>query len=59
MNATGPNAWVADPVADVLRNRWSDDVDVSYCEQRRREYDSVYDVSRIEVELGFVADRLP
>ena len=59
MNTTGPKAWVADPVADVLRNWWGDDVDVSYYEQPGREYDSVYDVSRIKAELGFVAGRLP
>ena len=59
MNTTCPKAWVADPVADVLRNWWGDDVDASYFEQPGREYDSVYDVSRIKSELGFVAERLP
>jgi len=59
MNAAGPKAWVADPVADILRHWWGDDVDVSYFDQPGHEYDSVYEVGRIEAELGFVADRLP
>lgn len=59
MNATGPKAWVADPVADVLRAWWGDDVDVSHFEQPGHDYDSVFDVRRIEETLGFVAERLP
>jgi len=59
MNATGPKAWVADPVADVLRSWWGDEVDVSYFEQPGHEYDSVYRVDRIRQELGFVAARTP
>ena len=59
MNATGPKAWVADPVADILRNWWGDDVDVSHFEQAGHEYDAVYDVHAIREELGFVAQRLP
>jgi len=59
MNAAGPKAWVADPVADVLRGWWGDGVDVSHFEQAGHEYDSAYDVSRIRQELGFVAERLP
>lgn len=59
MNASGPKAWVADPVVDILRNWWGDDVDLSHFEQPGHEYDSVYDVSRIKDELNFVAERLP
>jgi UDP-glucose 4-epimerase len=59
MNATGPKAWAADPVADILRNWWGDDVDLSYFERPGHEYDSVYDVTRIKTKLGFVAERLP
>ncbi len=59
LNATAPKAWVADPVADVLRGWWGDSVDVSYFEQPDHAYDAVYDVSRIEKELGFVAAVLP
>ena len=59
MNAAGPKAWVADPVADILRNWWGDDVDVSYLEQPGHECDSVYDVTQIREEIGFVAERLP
>ena len=59
MNAAGPKAWVKDPVADVLRNWWGDDVDLATFESREHQFDSVYDVRRIEQELGFVADILP
>ena len=59
MNATGPKAWVADPVADVLRAWWRDDVDVSHFEQPGHAYDSVFDVRQIEETLGFVAEHLP
>jgi UDP-glucose 4-epimerase len=59
MNAAPPKAWVADPVATILRNWWGSEVDVSYWEQAGHEYDSVYDVRLIERELGFVAERLP
>ncbi len=59
MNATGPIAWVADPVADILRNWWGNDVDLAYFEQPGHAYDAVYDVHRIKEELGFVAKVLP
>lgn len=59
MNAAGPKAWVADPVADVLRAWWGDDVDVSHFEQPGHQYDSVFDVRQIEEALGFVAEHLP
>jgi len=59
LNATAPRAWVADPVADVLRGWWGDSVDVSNFEQPGHAYEAVYDVRRIEEELGFVAAVLP
>jgi nucleoside-diphosphate-sugar epimerase len=59
LNAAAPKAWVADPVADVLDAWWGDDVDTSYFRKPGREYDSVYRVSRIEEEIGFVAQILP
>ncbi|MEI8196727.1 MAG: NAD(P)-dependent oxidoreductase [Phycisphaerae bacterium] len=59
MNATGPQAWVADPVADILSSWWGKDVDLSPLRRPGHEYDSVYDVQRIKQELGFVAQRLP
>ena len=59
MNAAGPKAWAADPVAEILRNWWGTDVDLSYFERSGHEYDSVYNVRLIEQELGFVAERLP
>jgi nucleoside-diphosphate-sugar epimerase len=59
MNTCPPQAWVADPVADILRNWWGDDVDVSYFQQPGHKYDAVFDPSRIHQELGFVASVLP
>jgi len=59
MNAAGPKAWVKDSVADILGNWWRDDVDLSYFESESHQFDSVYDVSRIEHEFGFVAEYLP
>jgi UDP-glucose 4-epimerase len=59
MNAAGPKAWVGDPVAEVLEAWWGGDVDLSCFQEPGREYDSVYDVSRIEKEIGFTARKLP
>ena len=59
MNAAGPRAWVADPVADILENWWGDSVDVSHFRQAGQTFDSVYTVDRIRDELGFVAEILP
>lgn len=59
LNATAPKAWVADPVAAILKNWWGDAVDVGYFENSQRQFASVYTVERIEAELGFVAERLP
>ncbi len=57
MNAAGPKAWAAVPVAEILTNWWGSDVDVSFFEQPGHEQDSVFDVSHIRTELGFVAQR--
>ena len=59
LNTTGPRAWVAAPTADVLRGWWGGEVDLGWYEQPGHEWDSAYDVRRIERELGFVARRLP
>ena len=58
MNACAPRAWAADPVADILRNWWGDDVDLSHFEQAGHEFDAVYEVARIGSKLGFVASAL-
>jgi len=59
MNAVNQKAWTAVPVAEVLRSWWGDDVDLSHFEQPGHEYDSVYEASRIQAELGFVAEVTP
>ncbi len=59
MNAVGPRAWVADPVADVLRSWWGADVDLSHYECPGHEYDSIFDPRRIKTEIGFEAKVLP
>jgi len=56
MNATAPKAWALDPVADILRNWWGSDVDLSHFEQAGHEYDAVYAVDRIKAELDFVGE---
>ena len=59
LNAAGPKAWVKDPVAEILRNWWADDVDLSHFESLDHQYDSVYDVRQIKQVLGFEAQHLP
>jgi nucleoside-diphosphate-sugar epimerase len=59
MNAAGPKAWVAVPVAEILRNWWGNDVGLSHFEKDEHAYDSIFDVSRIKTEIGFVAKRIP
>ncbi len=59
LNATAPEAWVADPVADVLRGWWGDSVDLSYFQQPGNAYAAVYDVRGVETSLGFVATVFP
>lgn len=59
MNAAGPKVWATAPTAEILRNWWGSDVDVSPFERPGHEFDSVYDVSRIREEIGFVAEDLP
>ena len=55
LNAAGPTAWAQDPVADILRNWWGDEVDLSCFETAAGRFASVYDVGGIERALGFVA----
>ena len=59
MNAAGPKAWTSVPVVEILRNWWGDDVDLSHFEQPGHEYNSVYEVSRIKREIGFIASHPP
>jgi nucleoside-diphosphate-sugar epimerase len=59
LNAAGPKAWVAVPVAEILRNWWGNDVDLSHFEKDENSCDSIFDVSRIRAEIGFVAKRIP
>ena len=59
LNTTGPRAWVAAPMAEVLRGWWGDTVDLSWYEQPGHQWDSAYDVRRIKEELGFVARHGP
>ena len=59
LNAAGPRAWAADPVADILRNWWGHDLDLSHFERPGCEYASVYDVNGIRRKLGFTAEHVP
>ena len=56
MNAAGKKAWTAVPVRKILENWWGDDVDLSFYNKSENEYASVFDVSRIEKELGFISE---
>lgn len=56
MNATPPWSWTADPVADVLRSWWGDEVDLSYYQQPGNEFASLYDSREVERQLGFRAE---
>lgn len=55
LNATAARAWVSAPTAEILRNWWGNEVDLSYFEQPGHEYASAYDVSAIARELDFTA----
>jgi UDP-glucose 4-epimerase len=59
MNTAGPKVWASAPTAEILRNWYGDEVDVSYFEQPGNEYKGVYDVSTVKQELGFEAQLLP
>ena len=56
MNAAPRQAWSAVDVAELLRSWYGDTLDVSFYERPGQERASVYDVRRIERELGFRAD---
>ena len=56
MNAAGKRSWTAVPVTDILKNWWGSDVDLSWYDESGHEYDSVFDVNRIENELGFISE---
>lgn len=57
LNAVGSQACVAVPVPELIR-RWygsfAEELDFSHYERPGHERDPVYDISRIEEELGFV-----
>lgn len=60
MNATGAQACVTAPVPVILRSWYgadADKMDFSHYERPDHEYDPVYDITRIQAELGFVPER--
>ena len=57
--AAGPKVWASVPTAEILRNWWGNDIDLSHFDRPGHKHDSVYDVRRIAAELGFVAQCLP
>ncbi len=54
-NVAAQKAWVAVPVKDILKSWWGNEIDLSYYDNPEHEYNSVFDVSEIKKELGFVA----
>ena len=59
LNAAGPNVWANAPTGEILRHWWGDEVDLSYFDEPGNAFASVFDVRKIERELGFVAVDLP
>lgn len=59
LNASAQRAWVNAPVADILRSWYGKEVDVSYFEQSGHEYDSLFNVGKLEKEIGFKAQNGP
>jgi len=59
LNATGPNVWSTTPTAEILRQWWGNDVDLSYFDKPGNAFASVFDARKIQSELGFVAEDLP
>lgn len=60
MNAVGTQACVADAIPQIFRAWYGADVDgldLSHYERPGHERDSVFDITRIEKELGFVPER--
>jgi len=54
--AVPPKVWATVPTAELLRNWWGDEVDLSHFQKPGCEFDSIFDVSRIQQEIGFVAE---
>lgn len=60
LNATAPQACVAVPIQELLRSWYGDslgELDLSHYQRPGHERDALYDVSGVERELGFVAQR--
>jgi UDP-glucose 4-epimerase len=62
MNAVGTQANAADPIPDILRAWYgpgADVIDFSHYERPGHERDPIYDITRIQTELGFVPQWKP
>ena len=60
MNAVGTQACAEDTVPKIIRTWYGEDadqIDLSHYERPGHERDAVYEISRIEQELGFVPER--
>ena len=60
LNAVGAQAAVAEPVPIILRAWYGDDLgklDLSHYQRPGHERDALYEIARIEAELGFVPER--
>ncbi len=56
MNAVGDQSNAADPIPDILRSWYgadADSMDFSHYERPGHERDPIYDISKIQAELGF------
>ena len=55
-NVASPRILASAPTAEILRHWWGSDVDLSHYEQPGHEYDGLFDVRRIEQDLGFTVE---
>jgi nucleoside-diphosphate-sugar epimerase len=62
MNLVGPEAAVTEPTADVLArvlNQLDADLDLSYFRQPGNEHATVFDITRIQQDLGYTFQDTP
>ena len=56
LNTASPKVWSTAPTAEILRNWWGKDVDLSFYEKTANKFAGAYDVSAIKREIGFEAE---
>ena len=54
MNAVGSKSNTKEPVANIIKKLYGTSVDFSYYEQKGKEYDPIFNITKIKNELGFI-----